>query len=94
MRLARFLTFVSGAFLLLASATLFLFRSAPTASAQTTTPPSSTISSTTGPLAWDFAPVGGGTVTNVGIQDICPPGMCDDHDLNIVLPSATLPEWR
>src|SRR5260221_278161 len=89
MRLARFLTFVSGAFLLLASATLFLFRSAPTASAQTTTPPSSTISSTTGPLAWDFAPVGGGTVTNVGIQDICPPGMCDDHDLNIVLPSAT-----
>src|SRR5260221_10298999 len=80
MRLARFLTFVSGAFLLLASATLFLFRSAPTASAQTTTPPSSTISSTTGPLAWDFAPVGGGTVTNVGIQDICPPGMCDDHD--------------
>ncbi len=61
MRLARFLTFVSGAFLLLASATLFLFRSAPTASAQTTTPPSSTISSTTGPLAWDFAPVGGGT---------------------------------
>src|SRR5260221_8075891 len=89
MRLARFLTFVSGAFLLLASAALFLFRSAPTASAQTTTPPSSTISSTTGPLAWDFAPVGGGTVTNVGIQDICPPGMCDDHDLNIVLPSAT-----
>src|SRR5258707_1123808 len=88
MRLARFLTFVSGAFLLLASAALFLFRSAPTASAQTTTPPSSTISSTTGPLAWDFAPVGGGTVTNVGIQDICPPGMCDDHDLNIVLPSA------
>src|SRR5258708_5054275 len=36
-----------------------------------------------------IAPVGGGTVPNVGIQDICPPGMCDDHDLNIVLPSAT-----
>jgi hypothetical protein len=58
------------------------------AQAQTGTPPSSTISSSSGPLAWDFAPVGGGTVTNVGIQDICPPGMCDDHDLTIALPSA------
>jgi len=59
----------------------------PVASAQTGTPPSSTISSSSGPLVWDFAPVGGGTVTNVGIQDICPPGMCDDHDLTIVLPA-------
>src|ERR1700732_2666729 len=88
MRLARFLTFVSGAVLLLASIAVVLFRSSSTASAQTTTPPTSTISSGSGPLAWDFAPVGGGTVTNVGIQDVCPPGMCDDHDLNIVLPSA------
>ncbi len=35
-----------------------------------------------------FAAVGGGTVTNVGIQDICPPAMCDDHDLTIILPAS------
>jgi len=45
------------------------------------------ISSSSGPVSWDFGPVGGGTVTNVGIQDICPPGMCDDHDLTVVLPA-------
>src|SRR5437016_11961797 len=55
--------------------------------AQLGTPPSSTISSSSGPLAWDFGPVGGGTVINVGIQDICPPGLCDDHDLTVVLPA-------
>src|SRR5207245_8723629 len=55
--------------------------------AQVGTPPSSTISSSSGPLAWDFAPVSGGTVINVGIQDICPPGLCDDHDLTVVLPA-------
>src|SRR5216683_3173607 len=84
----QFLWWSSVAFLLfvlvLASASHYL----PVASAQTGTPPSSTISSSSGPLAWDFAPVGGGTVVNVGIQDTCPPGLCDDHDLNIVLPSA------
>jgi hypothetical protein len=88
MRFARSLSITCGAFFLLASIALFPFRGAPAALAQTTTPPSSTISSTSGPLAWDFAPVTGGTFTNVGIQDVCPPGMCDDHDLNIVLPSA------
>jgi hypothetical protein len=75
------------AFLLFVLALGLALRFAPIASAQTGAPPSSTISSGSGPLAWDFAPVGGGTVTNVGIQDICPPGMCDDHDLTIVLPS-------
>jgi len=45
------------------------------------------ISSSSGPVSWDFGPVGGGTVTNVGIQDICPPGMCGDHDLTVVLPA-------
>lgn len=55
--------------------------------AQTGTPPTSTISSTSGPVFWNFAPVGGGTVVNVGIQDICPPGLCDDHDLTVVLPA-------
>lgn len=86
MRFARPLTvalllFFSAAFLL-------LFRVTPITSAQTSAPPVSTISSTSGPLAWDFAAVVGGTFTNVGIQDVCPPGMCDDHDLNIVLPSS------
>src|SRR5712671_3647514 len=88
MRLVRVLIFPSAAVLLLAPIVSVLYRGISTASAQTTTPPTSTISSGSGPLAWDFAPVVGGTVTNVGIQDICPPGMCDDHDLNIVLPSA------
>src|SRR5258707_6644997 len=54
-----------------------------TASAQT----GSSISSTSGPVSWDFGPVVAGTVTNVGIQDTCPPGMCDNHDLTIVLPA-------
>jgi len=88
MRLVRVLIFPSAAVLLLASIVSVLYRGTSTASAQTTTPPTSTISSGSGPLVWDFAPVVGGTVTNVGIQDVCPPGMCDDHDLNIVLPSA------
>src|SRR6267378_127213 len=70
---------------LLCIATLVLLvRDTPSVSAQTS--PSS-ISSSSGPVSWDFAAVGGGTVTNVGIQDICPPGMCDDHDLTVVLPA-------
>jgi len=55
--------------------------------AQIAAPPMSSISSTSGAVSWDFAAVGGGTVTNVGIQDVCPPVMCDDHDLTIILPS-------
>jgi hypothetical protein len=47
----------------------------------------SSISSTSGPVAWDFGPVVAGTVTNVGIQDTCPPGLCDNHDLTITLPA-------
>src|SRR5579864_2898373 len=53
------------------------------ASAQT----GSSISSTSGPVSWDFGPVVAGTVTNVGIQDTCPPGLCDNHDLTITLPA-------
>jgi hypothetical protein len=45
------------------------------------------ISSTSGAVQWDFAPVVAGQVTNAGLQDICPPAMCDNHDLTIVLPS-------
>src|SRR5436309_1765955 len=63
-----------------------LFHDTPSVSAQGT-PPSSTISTGSGPVSWDFGPVGGGTVINVGIQDICPPGICDDHDLTAVLPT-------
>lgn len=47
----------------------------------------SSISSTSGSVSWDFGPVVAGTVVNEGIQDICPPGMCDNHDLTVVLPS-------
>src|SRR2546421_12104018 len=67
-----------------------LFRSfphTPAAHAQLGTPAASSISSTSGPVTWDFGPVVAGTVTNVGIQDMCPPGMCDNHDLTVVLPS-------
>jgi hypothetical protein len=52
-----------------------------------TTASGSTISSSTGPVAWNFNPVAAGTVTNVGIQDMCPPVVCDNHDLTIVLPA-------
>ncbi len=82
-RFAGWITLVS----LLSASALVLVHGIPSVSAQTGTPPSSSISSSSGPVSWDFGPVGGGTVTNVGIQDICPPGMCDDHDLTVVLPA-------
>ena len=50
------------------------------------TPSSGFISSTSGPVSWDFGPVGGGTVVNVGVQDVCPPGICDNYDLTVMLP--------
>jgi hypothetical protein len=87
MKGTRLVFWISLVVLVAASTATVLFTYPRIASAQSTTPPSSTISSTSGPLSWDFAPVGGGTVVNVGIQDICPPGMCDDHDLTVVLPA-------
>src|SRR5712692_148814 len=87
MRILRSVAWFTFLSLLSVAALAVLFHDTPSVSAQTGTPPSSTISSTSGPVSWDFAPVGGGTVTNVGIQDICPPGMCDDHDLTVVLPA-------
>lgn len=51
------------------------------------TPPSGSISSTSGPVSVDFAPVIAGTVVNEGVQDICPPGVCDNFDLKVVLPA-------
>src|SRR6266567_7536754 len=64
-----------------ASILMWLFAATPLALSQ------GTISSSSGPISWDFAAVAGGTVINVGIQDICPPGMCDNHDLTLVLPA-------
>src|SRR5258708_16933382 len=69
---------------LLSAGIALLFHDTPTVSAQST---ASSISSTSGPASWDFGPVFAGTVTNVGIQDTCPPGMCDNHDLTITLPA-------
>ena len=58
-----------------------------TAGAYAATPPSGSISSSSGPVPWDFAAVGGGTVVNEGVQDICPPGICDNYDLTLALPA-------
>src|ERR1700704_2887046 len=87
MRIVRFMGQITLVTLLSAATLLLLLHGIPSVSAQTGTPPSSSISSSSGPVSWDFGAVGGGTVTNVGIQDICPPGMCDDHDLTVVLPA-------
>ncbi len=87
MRLVRSAVWIVPVSLLSVFALTVLFHNTPAVSAQTGTSPSSSISSGSGPVSWDFAAVGGGTVTNVGIQDICPPGMCDDHDLTVLLPA-------
>ena len=63
---------------------VFLFHDPPSVSAQSS---GTSISSTSGPVSWDFGPVVAGTVTNIGIQDTCPPGLCDNHDLTIILPA-------
>jgi len=87
MRIVRSPGWVSLVSLLCVAAAALLLHDAPSVSAQTSPPPSSSISSSSGPVSWDFGPVVAGTVTNVGIQDVCPPAMCDDHDLTVVLPS-------
>src|SRR5713226_5830208 len=86
MRVIRAFTWTAAVCLLSLPVLMLLLNETPSVSAQTGTPPSSSISSTSGPVSWDFAAVGGGTVTNVGIQDICPPAMCDDHDLTLTDP--------
>ncbi len=53
------------------------------------TPASGTISAGS-TASWDFAPVGGGTVINTGVQDICPPGICDNFDLTVALPAPAI----
>ena len=84
MRIVRSPGWVIVASLLCVATLVLLLHDTPSVTAQAS--PSS-ISSTSGPVSWDFAAVGGGTVTNVGIQDICPPVMCDNHDLTVVLPA-------
>src|SRR4029077_11629811 len=79
----RSIGLVSLTALLLAGIAL-LFHDTPTVSAQST---ASSIRGTSGPGSWDFGPVVAGTVTNVGIQDTCPPGMCDNPDLTLTLPA-------
>ena len=87
MRIDRSMGLITLVTLLSAAALVLLLHGIPSVSAQTGTPPSSSISSSSGPVSWDFGPVVVGTVINVGIQDVCPPGMCDDHDLTVVLPA-------
>src|SRR5205085_11755838 len=51
------------------------------------TPSSGTISSTSGPQSWSYAPVVARTVVDTGTEDLCPPGVCDNFDLTVVLPA-------
>src|SRR3954468_4017505 len=53
---------------------------------QAATPPSGNVSTASPNSTWDFAPVVAGQFTNVGIQDTCPPGVCDNYDLTVSLP--------
>ena len=77
MRMVRSMGLITLVTLFSAAVLVLLLHGIPSVFAQTGTPPSSSISSSSGPVSWDFGPVGGGTVTNVGIQDVCPPGMCE-----------------
>jgi hypothetical protein len=63
MRIVRSIGLITVVTLLSGAALVLLLHETPFVSAQTGTPPSS-ISSSSGPVSWDFAAVGGGTVTN------------------------------
>src|SRR3954447_6058265 len=52
--------------------------------AQTT---ATTVSSSSGTVEWYHGAVFAGQVTNLGVQDVRPPGLCDNHDLTVVLPA-------
>ena len=56
-------------------------------SANAATPPGGSISSTSGPVSWTYGPVVAGTVIDTGTEDLCPPGVCDEYDLTLTLPS-------
>src|SRR5260370_22455217 len=50
------------------------------------TPPSGSVSSASGTVSWSYGPVVAGTVVDTGVEDICPPGVCDNFDLTVSLP--------
>jgi hypothetical protein len=50
------------------------------------TPPSGQISPSSAPVSVDYAPVVAGTVIGAGVEDVCPPGVCDNFDLTVSLP--------
>jgi hypothetical protein len=54
--------------------------------ASAATPASGNVSVANPGAVWDFGPVVAGQFTNAGIQDVCPPGVCDNYDLTISLP--------
>src|SRR5260370_2298948 len=66
---------------------VLLLHDTPSVSAQIGTPPSSSISSSSGPVSWTFAPVGGGPGVHVGVPDILPTGLCRRHALTVVPPA-------
>src|SRR5260370_41730203 len=84
MRIVRSPGWVIVVSLLCVATLVVLVHDTPSVSAQTSAPPSSSISSSSDPVRWDFAAVGGGRVTTVGIQDMFLPGLCDDHDLTLL----------
>src|SRR5438128_6373508 len=49
-------------------------------------PPTGAMSSTSGPISWTYAPVVAGTLIDTGVEDVCPPGPCDNFDLTLSLP--------
>jgi hypothetical protein len=51
------------------------------------TPCNGSIRTSSAPVSWEYGPDPAGTLVNAGIQDICPPGMCDNFDLTVVLPA-------
>src|SRR5258708_7895407 len=87
MRIVRYTGLITLVSLLCVATLVLLLHHTPSVSAQTGPPPSSSISSSSGPVAWDFAAVGGGTVTNVGVREIGRAVMGDDHGWTVVLPA-------
>src|SRR5712664_1240971 len=73
----------------LASGVIAVLTVLPSGRGQAATPASGSISNGS-TVSWDFAPVGGGTVINTGVQDICPPGICDNFDLTVALPAPAI----
>ena len=55
------------------------------------TPPSGSIGPAAGSISWTYGPVVAGQFTDAGLEDTCPPGVCDNFDLTVSLsaPAAT-----